>query len=159
MRPRQEWDLKPKAMLDTNVFNDILDGRMQLVDLQTFDLWATHIQADEIGRTKDSLRREELSRIFKELRPDTKATGSFVLGVSRLGEACLGDGETYHKILMGLRAMQKDPEGKNESNIMDALIAETSIQQHMTLITADSHLARVVISLGGTVSRLRRQNG
>ena len=43
-----------KCMFDTNVFNDILDGKILLGDIRSDVIcYVTHIQRDEINKTKD----------------------------------------------------------------------------------------------------------
>jgi hypothetical protein len=47
-------------MLDTNVFNHLIDGRIDMNRLQGRKLFATHVQIDEIRKTSDEARRNEL---------------------------------------------------------------------------------------------------
>jgi hypothetical protein len=78
-------------MFDTNVFNRILDC---VIPLQTLTgrvvAHATHIQRDEINNTKNPERRTALAKMFTDVIVESAPTDSFVLGVSRLGEARLG---------------------------------------------------------------------
>ncbi len=158
-----------KLMFDTNVFNDILDGKIDVMTLPPkAEVFATHIQLDEINNTKDDLRRSRLLSVFHSLiEGDSIPTESTVIGVSRLGESKLSgkkiptetmvwdisrwdeakwsSGELYEKIKMELDKKN----GGKINNIQDALIAETSIVNEFTLITRDNDLGAVVKSLGG----------
>jgi hypothetical protein len=75
-------------MLDTNVFNDVLDGRVDANRLKGHKLFVTHIQRDEINMTRDDARREALLASFAELSTDMSPTSSAVAGVSVAGAAC-----------------------------------------------------------------------
>jgi hypothetical protein len=77
-------------MLDTNVFNYVLDGKIDVADLQKYQLVATHVQRDELRNTKDDTRRESLLKIFEELTPDMESTTNMVAGISVAGAACAG---------------------------------------------------------------------
>src|SRR5258706_787597 len=148
-------------MCDTNVFNRILDGAIAPESLRG-PLFATHIQRDEIGNTKDLGRRTALMAVFAEIVEPGVPTASFVLDESRLDEACLSsavvsttsaawdvsrwnqarwtDGESF------CQAMKSELDKLNRSkpnNIRDALIAETSIRRSHILVTDDSDLASV----------------
>jgi predicted nucleic acid-binding protein len=158
-----------KLMFDTNVFNDILDGKIDLTEMPSeAEFFATHIQLDEINNTKDDLRRSQLRSVFHSIIEDeTIPTESTVLGVSRLGKSKLSgkkiptetivwdvsrwdeskwsSGELYEKIKIEL---DKKNGGKT-NNIQDALIAEASIFNGLILVTRDNDLGVVVKSLGG----------
>lgn len=53
-----------RYMLDTVVFNQVVDGKIDASMLADKSLVATHIQRDEICRTKDASRREALQHLF-----------------------------------------------------------------------------------------------
>jgi predicted nucleic acid-binding protein len=135
-------------MFDTNIFNQILDGKL---DITTFNgkvnYYATHIQVDEIHKTKNDERRDNLIHIFTEVEPILTPTTVFILDVSRLDEACLGGGQIYEAIKSEL-----DKRNKNKSNnVQDAITAETTIINGFTLVTEDSQLFKVAVELGGKV--------
>ncbi len=54
-------------MLDTNVFNHLLDGKVDITCLKGRRLIATHIQRDEISNTENEVRRADLLSIFEFL--------------------------------------------------------------------------------------------
>ncbi len=98
-------------MFDTNIFNRILDGVIELTKFyEKADFFATHIQADELKATLNTKRREELIAVFEEVSGNNKVpTESFVLGISRLDEAKLGDedDDLYSKIKAELDMLNK----------------------------------------------------
>jgi hypothetical protein len=162
-------DNSPKYMFDTNVFNRILDG---VISLQTLTgrvvAHATHIQRDEINNTKNPDRRASLAQVFGDVVAESPPTDSFVLGVSRLGEARLGgervvptssavwdvsrwdqakwgaDDNVYSALKADLDRIKNKP-----NNVHDALIAETSIKGRYVLVTDDTDLAAVTKKYGG----------
>ena len=69
-------------VLDTNVFNAVLDGRMDLTKVAPGgDFFATHVQLDELGATA-SPRREFLIAQFHAIAPAVILTETAVWGVS-----------------------------------------------------------------------------
>lgn len=139
----------PSYMFDTNIFNRILDGVVEITKFyEKAHFYATHVQLDELKATSNAHRRQELISVFEEVAGNNKVpTESFVLGVSRLDEAKLGDEENdlYSKIKAEI-----DKRNKNKSNnIQDALIAETTIKNKITLITEDTDLLAVTKSFRG----------
>ena len=141
-------------MLDTVIFNRILDGEATLSDFFEYRLFATHVQMDELEQTPDQSRRKRLMATFASIRlhhMDHMATTSFCLGVSRLDHACLPYGdELYEKILGALREKDRNSKSRNPDNQWrDSLIAETSIGNKLTLVTDDTNLRNVVKEFGG----------
>ena len=157
-------------MFDTNVFNRILDGA---ISLNTFagrvEGYATHIQLDEINNTNNPERRPALIEVFNHVVAGTEPTGSFVLGVSRLGKARLG-GErvvpttsavygvskyahaTYSaedNLYAALKGRLDSMNQHKPNNLQDALIAETSIKEGHVLVSDDADLVTVTREYGG----------
>lgn len=157
-------------MFDTNVFNRILDGVIPVTALTgRVEAYATHIQRDELDRTKNPERRAALGKMFGEVVAGALPTDSSVLGVSRLGEARLG-GErvvptasgvygvsnygqagysTNDNLYAALRDRLDSVNGQKSNNAQDALIAETSIKEGHVLVTDDTDLALVTKEFGG----------
>lgn len=136
----------PSYMFDTNIFNRILDGVVAITKFrEKAHFYATHVQLDELKATSNTQRRQELISVFEEVAGNNKVpTESFVLGVSRLDEAKLGDEENdlYSKIKTEL-----DKRNKNKpNNIQDALISETAIKNKITLVTEDTDLLAITKS-------------
>lgn len=159
----------PRYMLDTNVFNHVLDGKVNIDTLQGKDLVATHVQRDELANTRDEARKAALLKIFGELTPDQAVTSSAVAsilvaggaavsgggivstesavwGVSRWGQAKWGHEDD---IFAGMRAELDALNKRKGNNPQDILIAETAIRNHWVLITSDTDLFAVVTKYGG----------
>ena len=142
-------------MFDTNIFNRILDGSCDLQVSDDIVLYATHVQLDEIRATKNIQRRIDLEKLFTEILNEQLPTQSFVLDISRLDEARLGNGEIYNQILNLLNQRNK----RKANNVQDALIGETALANDLILVTEDSDLRNVIAGLGGSVCTLREMSG
>lgn len=140
-----------KYMFDTNIYNRLLDGYVDIAILREKACYATHIQLDEIQATRDSERRSQLTGVFSEIQTRQIPTESTVWDISRWDMAKFGDGEKYGQILLKLDARNK----KKANNVQDALIAETALLNGLVLVTEDKDLAAVVTELGGIVCDLR----
>jgi rRNA-processing protein FCF1 len=139
----------PAFMVDTCVFNWLLDGKIQRAALPSGGRFAiTHIQMDELNKIQDEERRVRLSLlVHATMKCEVIPTQTFVFDVSRWDHACWGDGELFNKIRDELDAANK----RRKSNTQDALIAETAIQNGYTLITADGGLKWAAEKHGGVV--------
>jgi hypothetical protein len=127
-------------VLDTNIFNWLVDGKIQLNDLPSDgEFAATHVQRDELAKTKDHGRRAQLMAKFGTTINREVPTESLVVGVSRVGLAKVSDGKLYHSLR---DALNDRNEGK-KNNAQDALIAEVAIKKSWILVTADKALAEV----------------
>lgn len=127
-------------VVDTNIINWLVDGRIQPADLPTDgEFVATHVQRDELARTKDDQRRAQLLAKFGNTIAREVPTESVVAGISRVGMAKVSDGKLYYSLRNGLAARNK---GK-PNNSQDALIAEVAIEKCWVLVTADRDLAEV----------------
>ena len=127
-------------MVDTNVINWLVDGRIQPNHLPSDgDFVATHVQRDELAKTEDDGRRAQLLGKFAKTIDREVPTESVVAGVSRVGLAKVSDGKLYYSLRNALDTRNK---GKR-SNTQDALIAEVAIENSWTLITADRDLVEV----------------
>jgi len=141
-----------RLMFDTNIYNHILDGRTnldQFVGKARF--FATHVQFDELNKTRNEGRKASLISTFEKVPQETVPTETFHLGKSNLGEAKVGEGDLYEKIKADLDQLNK---GK-ANNIEDALIAETAIKNHFTLVTDDADLSQVTKQNGGSCMSLQ----
>lgn len=139
---------KTKYVVDTCVFNWLADGRIHKEALPSDGGFAiTHIQVDEINKTKDEERRAGLLLMQTSLRCELLPTQTFVFDISRFDYAMLGDG----RVFTSLKAELDRLNGNKESNIRDALIAEAAIANKYTLLTADRDLRSVTEGHGGMV--------
>lgn len=141
-------------MLDTTVFNHLLDGRFSLAPLAGRRLVVTGIQADELRKTNDPERRAGLLSTLEEVNPTTLPASSFALGIegAGFGQAYWNDGSgTFEKMRDRLRELDsqqrktKDPLNQER----DILIAEASIKNDAILVSGDSNLRQVVAEFGG----------
>jgi predicted nucleic acid-binding protein len=134
-----------KYVVDTSLINKLVDGTVGADELPNDGVFVTtHVQIDEINRTKNPERRTKLLEKFSETIDEVLPTESFVLGVSRLDEARLGDGTAYESIMKTLDARNK----RKPNNSEDALIAEVAMKNGYVLLTADFDLYQVAYSLG-----------
>jgi hypothetical protein len=144
-----------KYVVDTCVFNWLADGLINSEALPSDGGFAiTHIQVDEINKTKDEDRRAKLILVQVSLHCKLLPTESFLLDVSRLDHAKLGDGQLFTSIKTELDKLNRAKKNNNR----DALIAEAAVQNGLTLITADEDLKSVTEQHSGKViffSKLR----
>ena len=138
-----------KYVVDTCLINKLVDGSVHTDELPKGGSFvASHIQFDELNRTKNEKRRAELLQKFCETIDQVLPTESFVLGTSRLDEGKLGDGVSHDMIKRGLDSLN----GGKTNNSEDALIAEVAMKNGYVLLTADFHLYQVTYRLGiGTI--------
>lgn len=128
-------------VVDTNIFNKLLDGSINVTSLhKDGQFLVTHIQLDEINNTKDSERRAQLFLMFSKLRPEIVPTESFVWDVSRWDNGKFSDGVLFKKLKQELDTMNKS----KLNNVQDVLITEVVIVNGFTLLTSDRSLAEVV---------------
>jgi rRNA-processing protein FCF1 len=134
-----------KYVVDTNIINRLVDGTIRIEELPTDGLFvASHVQIDEINRTKNPERRKKLLEKFAETVDEILPTESFVLDVSALDGAKLGDGGSYE-----LLKTELDRRNRNKSNNShDALIAEIAMNNGYVLLTADFDLYQVAYAHG-----------
>ena len=139
---------KTKYIVDTCVFNWLADSLITRNALPSDGGFAiTHIQVDEINSTKDDERRARLLLMQASLRCELLPTQTFVLDISRLDHAKLGDGRLFSSLKAQLDALN----GTKKSNGRDALIAEAAIANEYTLLTADEDLRSTTEGHGGKV--------
>lgn len=135
-------------VLDTNIFNRIVDGSIAFDDLPTDEsLVATYVQIDEINNTKDTERRARLFLAFADVRPQIISTESFVWDVSRWDRSKWSDGVLYQVLKNEIDSLNKS----KPNNVQDTLIGEVAIVNGCTLLTTDNDLATVVRKHGGKV--------
>lgn len=132
-----------KYILDTCIFNWIVNGTHAPSDLPVGEYLVTHIQRDEIERVPDECRRNVLLRTFELCEAAQVPTGVFVMGVSRLGEAALGGGGVYHRIYTELSALNSSKR-KRQSHMADAIIGATAHVSDVGLVTADADFFQVM---------------
>jgi rRNA-processing protein FCF1 len=147
-KQRVEMKNRIRYVVDTSVFNWLADSRIETSALPSDGGFAiTHIQVDEINKTKDEERRARLSLVQASLYCKLLPTQSLVLDVSRLDHAKMSDGKLYTLLKSELDALN----GNKHNNARDALIAEVAIANRYTLLTADEDLKSATEKHGGKV--------
>lgn len=159
-------------VLDTNVFNHVLDETIDIAMLKGKRLLATHVQRDEISNTNDQTRREKLMAVFELLTTEQSAKPSAVAGilvadgevasgtglvptesaawdVSRWDEARWGANDDIFKKMLGELNKLNNRKGNNPQDI---LIAETALRNNWILVTSDADLFAVITKYGGACS-------
>ncbi len=152
-------------MFDTNIFNHILDGSIPLEKMfGKAQFIVTHIQVDELTKTKDPSRKLALMNLLSELINEQTPTESFILDTSRLGEAKLsGDNiiptessrfdlsrfdhckwSENDNLYDPIKNQLDEQNNSKNNNIQDALIAETAIKNNIPLITDDKDLNKIM---------------
>jgi predicted nucleic acid-binding protein len=140
-------------MLDTNVFNRLLDGDVSIDAFRGLQLAATHIQEDELRATKNPARRAELLNMFKKIDPIMVRSASAVWDVSKWDQSSYSaDDGVVEKMLARLReldatARKKHRDPKNATR--DVLIGHTAIRINAELISDDPQLRRLISEYGG----------
>jgi predicted nucleic acid-binding protein len=131
-------------MVDTNVFDGILDGTIAISAIDG-PLYSTSIQRDELEAIPNEERRASLLKCFHaSTKLNTPVT---VWGVSSWDEANFGTAEQNQFVEMfagELRAAdhvsKKRPKDPLKNSMGDALIALTAREHGMVLITRDKNL-------------------
>lgn len=132
-------------VLDTNVFNRVLDNKLSIEQLPPGRFFITHVQRDELDKTKDVVRRHALQEVLEAVDPARIPTASAIPGIALPGEATPSDGNLHSRLRGALDVLNK----AKPNNVYDALIGEVGIVHGFTLITADRDLAKVVNEHGG----------
>lgn len=130
-----------RVIFDSNVFDDIIAGRLDVSVLirKRVKIYIIHIQKDELAACRNEQRRTQLLQCMASIGVHTLPTESFCIGVSRIGEARISDGSDLIRKL----------EGGNPVHIQDALIGETAIKNALTVITNDDRFKKRIAAQGG----------
>lgn len=73
-------------MLDTNVFNDVVDNKIAVEEFANLRICATHVQLDEFKKSKPE-RAAALMDTFDRIAPSPIVTSSAMWDVSKLDNA------------------------------------------------------------------------
>jgi predicted nucleic acid-binding protein len=142
-------------MLDTNVFNRVVDGDVPLSAFNGRQLFATSVQMKELLATADVVRRNDLLSVFQTLSPELKMTTAVwddsEWDCARWPEE---DG-LFEKMLARLTDLdrRKKKRGKEFNLSRDVRIAEEAIRASLTLVTDDCNLATVTKEFRGIAIR------
>ncbi len=131
-----------RYMLDTNIFNLILDGILRLEDIDPFGEWfACAVQAAEL-RKASGHRRLELIAKFEEVRPTMLPSSAFMFDTLGAGfdEAEWNGGTSVPRHASTLNAHPKSKKKSRKARAkapQDALIIETAEKHGLTVVTSD----------------------
>lgn len=153
----------PKYMLDTNLFDRVLDGKISIASNVPHHLLATGVQRAELRACPILERLQKLLAVFDEIVPSVTLAASFAFDIEGAGfdEAYFNDGSgNYERMLDRLRELDANKgKGTGKDRLgpeRDILIAETAITNHATLVTDDGNLRQVVSEFGGrAIDRLQ----
>lgn len=129
-----------KYVLDTNIFNRVLDGRFSLSSLpKDSHFLASDVQLEELKKTPDPIRRSALVSTFQEIGPEL-VPASFSWNVAGAG---WGQGEWSNSD--AAKNLRNDLESRKSrfNNCHDALIAEIALKHNCILATTDKNLSEV----------------
>ena len=136
-------------MLDTNVFNRVADGIVDIAVFTSHQLVATHVQKDELQNTLSTNRKNALLEKFHTIDPAMLSTESAAWDVSAWDECKWSSDDLCEKIFRSLK--ERDKGRRQDANYWrDALIAETALKNELTLITEDRDLRDVTRENGGS---------
>ena len=139
-------------MLDTNVFDRVLGGKIPLSSFGGSRVLVTGIQRDELSKTPDLAKRTALLATLEAVNPEVVPASSFAFDIEGAGfdQSLWNDGSgNFEK--MRARLQQLDSKAKKPLNQeRDILIAETAIKNGATLVSDDHNLRRVVSEFGGS---------
>ena len=142
-------------MLDTNVFNLVADGLLPLSALHGKACIATHVQRDELGRTKNPDRLNALNLVFETVLPKVVPTETSVWNDSNWGQGWAKSDTLYNDMLQMLISLDRKS-GKPVrpyTQSRDIRIAETALRNQYTLVTEDKNLRTVMLQFGGIAIR------
>lgn len=129
-----------RYLLDTNVFNFLLDGQFEFDErFKDAEFYATPAQIQEIKKTKCATRRALLLAKFEEVTEYTIPTKTAVWDLSQWDSAEINDDKFYETFKDALDKLNDE----KKSNDQDALIAEVAIKENMVLITSDADLLEI----------------
>lgn len=140
-----------KYMLDTTVFNHVLNEDISTALFAGHRLLVTGVQAGELKSTKAAQRRESLWDVFKDIAPISLLASSFAFGIEGAGwdQAYWNDGSgNFEKMLARLKELD-GTKNRDLNQKRDILIAETAIKNEAVLVSGDSNLRKVVFEFGG----------
>lgn len=141
---------KDRFMLDTNIFNDVLDGSVPVETLErSGDLFVTPVQHQEISNTKNQTRRDKLLSVFKSVPAKERPLQTAVWGYGAWGgHRTLGQrGPHYDGLKQAMDALPKLL-SKKRGNAGDSLTAEVCLSEEIALITNDPGLSEVARKFG-----------
>jgi hypothetical protein len=148
-------------IFDTNVFDMIMSGTLEKKIIGDSVVVATHVQRDELNAIPDPIRKQKLLDVFGKTTKEIVATTVAIWGTSNWGESKFGTDEQnslFEKMRNELIRLDKKAKSQILNQTRDILIAVTSIEEKIHLITTDKKLSEVVKSNGGSASWIKKTN-
>src|SRR3954471_967074 len=99
------------CMLDTMVFNDLVDGRLPMEALAGYRLLVIGVQKDELSRCRKERKRNELLAKYEEVDPTKVLASSFTFDIEGAGldQAEWNDGTgAFDKMLAKLKELDRN---------------------------------------------------
>jgi predicted nucleic acid-binding protein len=137
---------KERLLIDTNVFNHMLDRGVSAQELaERGDLFVTPVQRQELAATQNPARREELLRVFLSTPATEKPLQTAVWGFGSWGDghAWGEEGEHYEGVKRDLESINRK-QARSPGRFGDALTAEVALDLDCTLVTEDGSLGSVM---------------
>jgi rRNA-processing protein FCF1 len=136
-----------KILLDNNGIDFILENEELFIKAtKKYNFYVCTNVVEELAKIPDT-KKEKRIRLFITL---CKFGATFindschVLGVGRLGMSNLGEGTVYYEIL-----------NENNSNVRDAIIADTAVTNNCILLTDDTRLNKKMKNLNYRVMKFK----
>jgi hypothetical protein len=141
-----------RIILDTNIFNSVLDGTCKPDLFLKHEVFVTHIQKDELQATPDPHRRADLLATFANISSVSVPTKTAVWDDTPWdGSEWSAEGGLYERILARITSLDSTA-GKRKALInqsRDARIAEVAVANRIILVTNDRSLATATTEHGG----------
>jgi hypothetical protein len=149
-----------RLMLDTNIFNWLLENPRLAERLSEFLLVGTFVQEREIRSTRCDQKRNELLRIFTYFISQTERPYTTFWG-DPWNSRWSDDDSLFQKMKERLETLDRASGKKNKNPLNqrnDVQIAETAIKADLTMLTGDSNLAILTREFGGIVICVTKDN-
>lgn len=147
-------DHSETLMLDTHLFDRVLDGEVLRASLVGRKIFVTGVQTAELRAMPDTKqqRRAELLQVVEEVSPELRLASSLCFDIDGAGfgqaewNDCTG---RFDAMLARLKDIDHKPPRQHLNQIRDIIIAETAIKLGATLVSDDAKLREVVEEFGG----------
>ena len=134
-------------MLDTQVFDRVLDNDLPTDVLSNYNVYITHVQPDELERARGD-RKVKLLECLRRIEPTQLSTATSVWDDTPWDEGSWSDDVTYERMLARLKQLDNSNK-KFENQSRDVRIAETALKHGLTLVSDDTNLRTVMTEFGG----------
>lgn len=138
-----------KYVLDTNIFNQVLDGRIVLSEEfpPGSEFIATKVQLEELEKTRDQARRSALRETFQNIDKELE-NPIFCWDIDGAGWDNANWGNSDSEELITKLRNDLEAIKSKFNNWHDAVIAEVAWRSGHILATADQNLANIAARHG-----------